>query len=419
MTTSEPSVREHTVTDAKRNRLLATVVRLGREELADREPDQVPHKMRPVARSTGRGLPAPLQKSLLDFLATDEDFRRSVAERFEEQSIQDPIAEAFLADPNDAAGLIDARLRTDDVELLTSELKASATLISELEAKLDVAKERMDGLRTQHDADLSAQASASRRARHGLERQLADAVETASILKAENGVLERTVSQVSAALSEVRERLARRDERETRRQQSTAAHATTPESLPTDPVELAAMLDDLERKLHFYRESIVEVADAETSRNPLALPGGVSPESADALSALLSQKPDTVLIDGYNVVGAVSESLIGSRLGRDDVVARAEAVKRRVPETEVIVVFDAAQSGGSGGFRSGWGVLVEFEPKTTADDAIVELVHGGIDQCVVITNDRELQDRSARPGCVVVFSTALISWTEHLNGKSN
>jgi predicted RNA-binding protein with PIN domain len=179
------------------------------------------------------------------------------------------------------------------------------------------------------------------------------------------------------------------------------------------------MLDDLERKLHFYRESIVEVADAETSRNPLALPGGVSPESADALSALLSQKPDTVLIDGYNVVGAVSESLIGSRLGRDDVVARAEAVKRRVPETEVIVVFDAAQSGGSGGFRSGWGVLVEFEPKTTADDAIVELVHGGIDQCVVITNDRELQDRSARPGCVVVFSTALISWTEHLNGKSN
>jgi predicted RNA-binding protein with PIN domain len=407
------------VADAKRNRLLATVVRLGREELADREPDQIPHKMRPVARSSGRGLPAPLQKSLLEFIAADEEFRKSVAERFGDQSIEDPIAEAFLADPNDADALIEARLRSDEVERLAAELEASATLVAELEAKLDVSKERIDGLRAQHEVDLSEQVAASRRARQGLERQLGEALETASALEAENEAIGRNVAELSTAATELRERLARREEREDRRQQSSSARATMTESLPTDPVELAAMLDDLERKLHFYRESNVAAADAATSRDPIALPGGVSPESADALNALLAQKPDTVLIDGYNVVGAVSDALIGSRPGRDDVVARAEAVKRRSPDTEVIVVFDAAQSGGSGGFRSGWGVLVEFEPETTADDAIVEYVHGGVDQCVVITNDRELQNRSVRPGCVVVFSTALISWTEHLNGKPN
>ena len=33
----------------------------------------------------------------------------------------------------------------------------------------------------------------------------------------------------------------------------------------------------------------------------------------------------------------------------------------------------------------------------------------------VITNDREIHNRVRRSGCVSIFSTAFVSWTEHLN----
>lgn len=406
--------------DAKRNRLLANVVRVAREELADREADTIPHKLRPVARSTGKGLPAHLQKSLLDFIAVDDEFRTSLAERFGERSIDDPIAAAFLTDPEEANVLIETQLKSDDVDRLTLELEAATASSTDLEKQLMVAKKRIDVMRTRNEADLAEHATASRRARQGIERQLADSLRESGGLREERQLLEGRVVELSAAVSELRERLARREERSERRH-----HTATPDetpmaagSLPSDPVDLAATLDDLERRLRFYRDSVAVPPEVGVTRQPIALPGGISPESPEALDSLLAQTPDTILIDGYNVAGAVSETLIGSRLGRDDVVARAEALKRGSPASEVIVVFDASDSGGRGGFRSQGDVLVEFEPNTTADDAIVDFVHAGIEQCVVITNDRELQNRSARRGCVVVFSTALISWTEHLNGKA-
>jgi predicted RNA-binding protein with PIN domain len=362
-----------------------------------------------------------LQKSLLDYISSDTDFRDSLAERFGAKPFDDPIAEAFLTDPAQAEMLIAAQLESDRVDRLTLELNAAAAAVLDLEAKLATAKERIETLRTQNEIDLAEQAASARRARQGLERQLADAVEEAARLRTERDELEGTVAGVSETVTELRGRLSRREERADRRSlgATDGMGRGRAESLPTDPVELAASLDDLERRLHFYRESIGSSTEVRPVRVSISLPHGVSPESADALDALLEQAPDTVLVDGYNVAGVVSETLIGSRLGRDDVVARAEACKRRSPDTEVIVIFDASGSGGRGGFRSRGGVLVEFEPDTTADDAIVDLVHTAADQCVVITNDRELQDRSARQGCVVVFSSALISWTEHLNGKAN
>lgn len=403
----------------KRSRLLVNVVRIGRQELADREQADIPHKLRAVARSTGRGLPAPLEQTLLAFIEVNEDFRRSVAERFENASIDDAIAAAFLADPVDAQTLIDARLSGDEIERLKADLAAAAATIDDLESKLGVARVRVDELRTKHERDMNDQAAATKRAREGLEQRLSDSLRDVGNLREERAELTEHVESLTATVSEMRERLARRDERAQRRLAAFKGHRTdaVTQSLPSDPVELAAMLDDIEQRLHFYRESDFATVEQPANVQPFRLPSGISPESSEAVDSALAQGPDSILVDGYNIAGAVADSSIGSREGRDHAIARAEALKRGSPSSEVIVVFDASESGGRGGFRTREGVLVEFEPTMTADDAIVEFVHSGTDRCLVVTNDRELQDRSTREGCIVVFSTALILWTEHLNGR--
>ncbi len=411
---------EHTVADAKRNRVLANVVRVGRQELADREPADIPHKLRAVARSTGRGLPMPLQQTLLTFIETDEEFRASVEARFERSSVDDAIATAFLADPDEARALIDARLASDDAERLRSESEAARAATADLEGKLSVARERIEEMRVEHERKLDDQAAAAKRARQGLEARLSESVREVARLTSENDDLNDQVASLAATVAELRDRLARRDERTQRQIEASTRDGAdgVNQSLPSDPVALAAMLDDLERQLHFYRESVTGSVEAETQDQPFRLPFGLSSESPEALAAVLDQRPDSIVVDGYNVAGAVSGASVGKRPGRNDAVARADALKRASPGSEVIVFFDASDVAGRDGYSTPDGVVVEFEPTTTADDAIVEFVHAGSDRCLVITNDRELQDRSAREGCIVVFSTALISWTEHLNGRA-
>lgn len=402
----------------ERNRVLANAVRAGREELADREPDDIPHRLRRVARSTGRGLPKPLERTLIDFMENDDAFRSAVAERFDSMGIDDELVATFLRDPSDAAPLIEERVAAANADDTDARLAALEDARADLETQLATAKDRLLAERATHESDLAEQSAAARRAREGLERQLFEARAHVAETEAANQALMAEVQSLTAELEEVRDRLMRRDERDSRRRDSLKKDRSggQTESLPTDPILLARYLDELERQLHFYRDPDRR-ADIEPDDGlPFALPAGISSEASEAVDWVLANGAETVLVDGYNVAGVVSGDSIGRRESRDEAIQRAEAIKRSAPRSEVIVVFDAADAGGRGGFRSRDGVLVEFEPSTTADDAIVDYVQGGTERCVVFTNDRELQHRSTRDGCVVLYATALVSWTEHLNG---
>ena len=148
---------------------------------------------------------------------------------------------------------------------------------------------------------------------------------------------------------------------------------------------------------------------------PIAVPHGLSPSDATVVDAVVRQVPDRVIIDGYNVSGLVHPEQFSTRAARDDVINRAAKLVRET-EAEIIVVFDAQHSTeGTSTFTSAAGVEVVFEGDTSADDTIAVMVHAESDRCIVITNDREIHNRVRRDGCVSIFSTAFVSWTEHLN----
>ncbi|MCB1246945.1 MAG: NYN domain-containing protein, partial [Acidimicrobiia bacterium] len=154
----------------------------------------------------------------------------------------------------------------------------------------------------------------------------------------------------------------------------------------------------------------------EAARPHLRFPAGLAPDQPEGVRALLDDQPDAVFIDGYNVAGAVDASLVGSREGRNAAIRVADRIKRTVPAADVVVVFDAREASGRSGFLTPDGVVVVFESEGSADDRIAEeAAHEG-DRCLVVTSDRDLQARCGRDGCVVVFSEAVLAWSEPLNG---
>ncbi|MCL1587770.1 MAG: hypothetical protein M3092_05090, partial [Actinomycetia bacterium] len=79
--------------------VLSNVIAVARRELQDREDDEIPARMRPVAKRSGGRLVLPLQRSLIKYIRTSETFRESVLERWESEGVDDAVGLAFLEDP--------------------------------------------------------------------------------------------------------------------------------------------------------------------------------------------------------------------------------------------------------------------------------------------------------------------------------
>ena len=402
---------------ADRIRTLSTVVRLARAELADRRPDDIPHKLRQVARSTGKGLPAPLARSLIGFIENDEPFRAAVRDRFETDGSEDSVARYFLEDPAGADEIVGLAAASGSLEELRISLESEQRKVAQAEARLATAHERMERTRAEHAAEVAAVSDAAKRSRESLERQLEAARDDLVRASVEIERQSEAIRTLTEEADDLRARLSRREARDTRRLQGVSASVdrTPGPVVPNDSVGIAVMLDDLVRKLRYYRTPERRRSPSEAGSSAISIPLGLSPESSDALEAVLGQAPGLLLLDGYNIAGGVSEDLVGIREGRDAAIRRAESLKRASPSTDVLVVFDAAGASGRGDFVTDAGVRVAFEPLTSADDAIVELVRSAPPGCAVITNDRELQDRVSGNGAVVLFTTALLEWSEHLN----
>lgn len=398
---------------------LAGVVRAVRAELADRDDDAIPNKLRKAAGATGRTVPAPHQRAMLDHIASDEQFRAAVRDRWEAAGESDALTDRFLADPVAAEPLVQAAAATIASKRAEDERDAALREVSRLEQQLSEAKTRLSDAKREAEEDRKRQSASDRRSREGLERSIAAAK---ADLAASRGMIAGLNADLGAERAKVEDAnltIKRLTERETRRSVSAQPSAPRPTgALPKDPVALAAWLDQLERRLRYYRNpardsSVDGTADSD---EPFRLPLGISPESREAIDAIVNADVDRIIIDGYNVAGAVLFDAFSTRAGREAAVARAEMLKRGT-SASVTVVFDAAKVKGRSRFETDHGVQVMFEPETSADDAIELLVAERADRCAVITSDRELQSRVERPDCVVVFTTALIAWSEHLNER--
>lgn len=399
--------------------VLSRVVDAVRAELADREHDAIPNKLRKAAGATGKNVPVPHQRSMVAHLESDEQFREAVRERWESAEETDSLTDAFLADPATAEPLVQAASAAIATRRAEKERDDALVEVSLLSDKLGEAKKRIAEAKRAAREERKNAAESDRRSRKGLERSvevaqadLAEAVATIASLRSQ------MADEIQKA-DEARATAKRLTERESKR---TAPHQpkrpSGTESLPVDPVELAEWLDRLDRRLKYYRDPDYRgIGDGtEDVDPPFRLPLGISPESSEAVSSIVASQVDRVIVDGYNVAGAVLFDSFSSREGRDAAIARADMVKRST-QASVTVVFDAAAVQGDSRFVTDGGTQVIFEPEESADDAIVRMVRNTTDRCVVVTNDRELQSRVERPNCVVVFTTALIAWSEHLNER--
>jgi len=146
-------------------------------------------------------------------------------------------------------------------------------------------------------------------------------------------------------------------------------------------------------------------------RKPLAVPNGLMAESREALERWLQEPNVSLLIDGYNVSktegGFVDVSL---EQQRNRLVDEIDRLARRMKVASTIV-FDGALIEPAAVRRKRRTVVVAYsKPPEIADDHLVALLEEQPNHpVIVVTNDRELQDRSVALGATIARSEQLLS----------
>lgn len=394
-------------------RLLRSVIAAAREELADRDSDDVPVRLRKVAASSARSLPPPLEKALVDALIVDEAFRRAVAGRWSAVDDGDAVSELFLEDPERAAPVLEAMAAGSLLEAERERVRALTGRVQDLERKLAEAKARTGAARDKARADIAALKEAHRVARSSntegatSSRRMAEAAATEHrATEAERDRLLVEVRELERTVDRLTEKARKRTDGGRSPIDRTRQGAL---QIPgTDPMAIGRHLDALERAVRPYRPAI-GITMAPDLDGAFTLPGGIAPDSAEAVAAVLAARVDVIVLDGYNLAGVLGVEQFATSEGRAIVGTVATGLARS-SSARVMVIFDAVGIVGREAVRTDLGVEVVFAQERSADEEIVDLVRNARGQWVVVTNDRELRDRCAHHGAVVLWSDAVASW---------
>ncbi len=192
-----------------------------------------------------------------------------------------------------------------------------------------------------------------------------------------------------------------------------SVEAGASESVPRDPLEIARWLDRAAGTLTPFREAATDGSDVERDEGDSgpAIPAGVAPDSAASIEALSGLDGVTVLIDGHNLLGVLDASTMATGRARRELVTGLGKLNRYLGDATVEVVFDSDLTDGRPVTVTESGVVVRFtDVEIIADDVLVELAaeHGAT--AIVISDDREVRDRSARHGATVLWAKALAAW---------
>lgn len=397
------------MTSAQERTILRNVIAVARRELADRDADSIPPRLRRVAKNSSRTLPPPFADSVLREVRDDPVFRESVRDRWDEERVDDPIGRHFLEDPETAEIEIAETSKDARLAHLEGDLDVARNTIEALEEQLSEAKRRVASQRSEQEAALIRRQKAEEASRTGLLRTIRTYEAEIRAGEHDRGLLTDRIDELEAALEIAEDRAARSAERANRRRAPIPSprdpHLVQP---PKDPVAFAAWLDTVERTQRPYREA--ERSDTVSDAlGPVTIPSGIPPDTREAVSAVIAQQPALVVIDGYNVSGSFMHEDFSSHAARASVIAKAERLAASCGSS-VVVVFDSSDVEGRVSFRSVGGVDVVFSQNRSADDEIVDIVEHIGERAVVITTDRELRERCAVHGAVSVWSDAFVEW---------
>jgi len=398
--------------------VLGPAIDAARAALRDLDDDDVPGRLRPIAKRGDGRLPVPLVAALLRSIDDDEWFRSKALEAFERREAQDPMAGAYLRRDEGWWRLICGAVGEHASDQAT---ERSTRLERELEDMRERSLSDRSKLKTvRKEADAAARsARASIEERLGpLRSALSDArlerdraLEQADRLRieAEEARSDRLEAERIAASLTEQLRLARRTIADLRRR----AEEGTSESVPRDPIDRARWLDRIAANSAPYREATGDTSpgDAGIASVGRLLPAGIAPDSASAIDALADADGIVVVIDGHNLLGALDPATMATGRARRSLIVALGRLVRHLGSSSVEIVFDSALRDGREVSRSDDGVVVRFAPQELiADDVIVQLSEQYGDTAVVISDDREVRERSARHGATVLWAGALADW---------
>ncbi|HTN81887.1 MAG TPA: NYN domain-containing protein [Acidimicrobiales bacterium] len=145
-------------------------------------------------------------------------------------------------------------------------------------------------------------------------------------------------------------------------------------------------------------------------RRPVPLPGGVRDDSDEAARFLLRLRHVITIVDGYNVAKRAWPELPSLVDQRDRLIDRLIGVHAST-RSEIRIVFDGTQAGGSVGSKN-QPITVQFtEAGVTADDEILRIVPMVPRErpVVVASSDREVADGARRLGANVISAEQLLA----------
>ncbi len=400
--------------------LLRPALEAARRALRRLEDDQVPPRLRNIARRSGR-LPAPLARTLLAELERSEWLRAESAQEMGEEEGSDAAGRAsllFLERPTGwevaLAQLVEDRAagsKAAEDRRLETRLRAALARVGRLEEKLAEAQHREQELATEVAARLESQTASHekalgrlRSANLRLRRQASQLAEQVEALDLQKTVVEQRLEAVRV----------KRD-----RRSGAAAPAVARLGLSRvsgDPLALATHLDDVLRAAALSppaREASLRPPEQRVTASFPALPGGVRPDRAEAVAWLLAvTHPVVVAIDGWNAAHLLKSP--PDTATRDRILEAARRIRIASAGKRVVrVVFDSSQSAES--FVAS-DIEVRFVP--SADDELIDMADQDPSGLIIITSDRRVREAVERAGAVGLWSEALIDWLQTAGRRS-
>ena len=391
----------------------ATLVRGIAAYLRDAPPTEVPPDLRRFAGFRDQAL-KPHRAKLLGALESEE-FRNHVLDWLDDSP---PLKREEIDLLSVAAA------REDGWEdALSSAAPAKKSPVKSEAQRLQEELERERKKVTKLKEELRVQRDSAREEVRLLKLRLTEAGGESRDLKAK---LRAAEAEVRGARSEV-DRLERAGEKEKRSlrrdaERAAAARAAADEKMSTLKREVAALkrqIQGLEGDLETERKKSASATRSgrasasrgDRKRRKLPAPKGLLGDARETLEAWLGADGVRMIVDGYNVGKAPAgfpEMDLGSM--RKRVVDEVVKLTRRY-SFPAVVVFDGADVAPGTARRRQGDVKIEYSSADEiADDHIVALVESlPPDPVIVVTNDRDLQERVARLEATVATSDQLLS----------
>jgi predicted RNA-binding protein with PIN domain len=398
--------------------VLKPAIDAARAALRRIDDDDVPARLRPVARHGDGRLPVPLVKALLRGLEEDEWFRGKALDAFERSGSGDPVSLAYLEQaPGWWIAVVEAVAIAEGAE--------AADRLRHLEREIDTLRERARADRARLKAMRQERDAATAASQASIDDRLEPLRAAATAARAErNRTLEEVASLRSALDRATAERLeaeraaamlseAVRGARRTAAQLRRSVESGRSESIPKQPMDVARWLDRVAATLTPYREAVAEKVDAELGADDVQamVPFGIAPDSGEAIEALAGLSRRTVLVDGHNLLGVLDASTMATGRARRQLTASLGKLMRHLGDSTIEVVFDSDLEEGRPKAVTSTGIVVRFAPgELIADDVIVGRVESLRSGAVVISDDREVRERCARLGATVLWARALADW---------